>query len=248
MKNITFIISLFVILSVNTLLPMKRSADDSIESPSKPSHPRTELENLYIYNCPSQNYNNAFANQEDISITEQENFSETEEENLSDRHAITPVLPTVITYKFHNIRPMSAPLTTPCASNIPVNKFVCTFEGCNKPHVSNSALIIHTRTHTKEKPHKCTFEGCNKAYAQIGVLTRHMQTHTGETPFACTFEDCDKSFSHKNNLNKHLKTHSDEKYICTVEGCHQSFTRNDRLKSHMLKHTEKIPYAYILEG
>ncbi len=172
-KKLTFIISLFVILSVNTILPMKRSAADLLESSSKLSHPQPGLENYYIHNCLPQDYNKSLATQKDISITEEEIFFITEEANLTENYAITPLLATIIT---DSIFPtISATLSKPYASKVPPKKFVCTFEACKKSYTSNKALTIHIHTHTQGKPYTCTF--CGASYTAKSNLNKHMQIH-----------------------------------------------------------------------
>jgi hypothetical protein len=55
---------------------------------------------------------------------------------------------------------------------------------CNKPFLHSSALKVHIRSQTGEKPFVCT-QGI-KSFLQSCKLKVHMRTHTGEKPFECT--------------------------------------------------------------
>ncbi|CAI9721449.1 XP_036358059.1uncharacterized protein LOC115211127 isoform X1 [Octopus vulgaris] len=79
--------------------------------------------------------------------------------------------------------------------------FTCEF--CHKTFKTNSALLIHNRSHTGESPYSCEF--CGKNFRQTAHLDVHMRIHTGETPFKCNY--CNKSFNQKNNRNRHELIH-----------------------------------------
>jgi uncharacterized Zn-finger protein len=66
---------------------------------------------------------------------------------------------------------------------------------CPRKFLAPSALRVHVRTHTGEKPYPCTFPGCEYACSQSGSLKTHVRTHTGEKPYPCTYRGCDKAFN-----------------------------------------------------
>lgn len=66
------------------------------------------------------------------------------------------------------------------------NLYYCKWEGCQRSERGFNArykMLVHCRTHTKEKPHFCSFEGCKKAFSRAENLKIHYRSHTNERPY-----------------------------------------------------------------
>ncbi|KAI8501165.1 hypothetical protein Bbelb_212600 [Branchiostoma belcheri] len=78
-----------------------------------------------------------------------------------------------------------------------------TCQECGYKAPSNSALVIHMRKHTGEKPYECDVCGYRTAYKT--ALVGHRMTHNGNRPFMCG--ECGFRTGQKRHLQQHMTTH-----------------------------------------
>ena len=134
-------------------------------------------------------------------------------------------------------RPASAASSVPCASPSPScssraqsrSSWACHI--CQKQCSCQSALEVHLRTHSGEKPFSCA--ACGKRFARKSHLTVHRRVHSGERPFSCDI--CGHRFAQASNLKAHARTHTGEKpYAC--DQCDKTFSASSSLKAHRSLH------------
>ncbi|XP_075164823.1 sugarbabe isoform X2 [Haematobia irritans] len=122
--------------------------------------------------------------------------------------------------------------------------YYCRWSGCHRTQKGFNArykMLVHVRTHTKEKPHQCHL--CSKRFSRAENLKIHARSHSGEKPYICSFEGCNKAYSNSSDRFKHTRTHFNGKpYICKVPGCNKRYTDPSSLRKHVktFRHSVQI--------
>ncbi|XP_030402417.1 zinc finger protein 436-like [Gopherus evgoodei] len=108
---------------------------------------------------------------------------------------------------------------------------------CDKSFKSNTALTIHERSHTGERPFKCP--ECGKGFPSKGDLKRHQKTHLGKKDAA---PERGRSLPEKLQLLRHQRSPQAPKRPYTCAQCGKSFNKSRDLRKHQRTHTAERPF------
>lgn len=127
--------------------------------------------------------------------------------------------------------------------------YYCKWEGCPRTDRGFNArykMLVHIRTHTKEKPHQCP--ECFKCFSRAENLKIHIRSHSGEKPYVCPVEGCNKAYSNSSDRFKHTRTHSMTKpYQCKVPGCNKRYTDPSSLRKHVKTYKHKTSNPHLMD-
>ncbi|XP_063608615.1 zinc finger protein 536-like [Penaeus indicus] len=77
--------------------------------------------------------------------------------------------------------------------------------GPNAPHPVRARSV----TWTKRSSGNSVCPLCLKDFMYPSAMVLHMRTHTGEKPFTCPYPQCDYRSTRKGNLKRHASTHGE---------------------------------------
>ncbi|XP_054765160.2 uncharacterized protein LOC129271934 isoform X2 [Lytechinus pictus] len=114
------------------------------------------------------------------------------------------------------------------------------FKECPVCGKKTTELLVHMRSHTKEKPLECDI--CNQRFAYRSGLSLHKKKHFGVKPFRCS--DCPMQFFCRSSLKAHFRSSHEGRgeYQCDI--CEKVFVTQFRLDKHQRTHSK---YTFVCE-
>jgi regulatory protein SWI5 len=105
-----------------------------------------------------------------------------------------------------------------------INKWVCTFEGCNKRFGRKENIKSHVQTHLNDRQYKCP--NCSKCFVRQHDLKRHAKIHTGVKPYPC---QCGNTFARHDALTRHR-----QRGMCigAIDGVVRKVVKRGRPRKH----------------
>lgn len=88
---------------------------------------------------------------------------------------------------------------------------------CQRILSCKSALVMHYRTHTGERPYKCKI--CQRTFTTKGNLKTHMGVHRAKPPMRMSHQCpvCHKKYTNSLVLQQHIRTHTGEATELSLE-------------------------------
>ncbi|KAL8873817.1 MAG: hypothetical protein Q9174_000775 [Haloplaca sp. 1 TL-2023] len=103
------------------------------------------------------------------------------------------------------------------------NKYMCTYEGCNKLFGRKENIRSHVQTHLGDRQWRCSH--CHKRFVRHHDLKRHSKIHTGQKPHLCP---CGNGFARHDALTRHRQRNTCIGGFGVVEGMPQSPSKRGR--------------------
>ncbi|KAL8941206.1 MAG: hypothetical protein Q9216_002383 [Gyalolechia sp. 2 TL-2023] len=105
------------------------------------------------------------------------------------------------------------------------NKYMCTFDGCNKLFGRKENIRSHVQTHLGDRQWRCNH--CDKRFVRQHDLKRHAKIHTGQKPHLCP---CGNGFARHDALTRHRQRNTCIGGFGVAEGMPQSPSKRGRPK------------------